>query len=82
MFVRKRDGMVLKAEISKDRKRAYHHFGLADVADSGNYTCKITTANGLSVNGNHQVFGLFFCSNFPRNHTYPHVCTQLLGFFN
>lgn len=56
MFVRKRDGMVLKAEISKDRKRAYHHFGLADVADSGNYTCKITTANGLSVNGNHQVF--------------------------
>ncbi|VDN94770.1 unnamed protein product [Brugia pahangi] len=34
VFVRKRDGMVLKAEISNDHKRAYHHFGLADVADS------------------------------------------------
>ncbi|VIO96500.1 Uncharacterized protein BM_BM4977 [Brugia malayi] len=56
VFVRKRDGMVLKAEISNDHKRAYHHFGLADVADSGNYICRLTTTNGLSVSGNHQVF--------------------------
>uniref|UniRef100_A0A1I7W0A1 Ig-like domain-containing protein n=1 Tax=Loa loa TaxID=7209 RepID=A0A1I7W0A1_LOALO len=34
VFVRKRDGMMLKADISSDHKRAYHHFGLADVADS------------------------------------------------
>ncbi|VDK66507.1 unnamed protein product [Onchocerca ochengi] len=34
VFVRKRDGMVLKADISNDHKRAYHYFGLADVADS------------------------------------------------
>lgn len=57
--MRKRDGMVLKADISNDHKRAYHHFGLADVADSGNYICRLTTTNGLSVSGNHQVFGVF-----------------------
>ncbi|CAG9529604.1 unnamed protein product [Cercopithifilaria johnstoni] len=34
VFVRKRDGTVFKADISNDHKRAYHHFGLADVADS------------------------------------------------
>uniref|UniRef100_A0A915PV01 Ig-like domain-containing protein n=1 Tax=Setaria digitata TaxID=48799 RepID=A0A915PV01_9BILA len=34
VFVRKRDGMVLTADISNDHKRAYHYFGLADVADS------------------------------------------------
>ncbi|VDN04119.1 unnamed protein product [Thelazia callipaeda] len=56
VFSRKRDGLVLKAEISSDRKRAYYHFGLAHVADSGNYTCKLTTINGLKVNGNHQIF--------------------------
>ncbi|KAL3998225.1 Immunoglobulin domain family protein [Acanthocheilonema viteae] len=56
VFVRKRDGMVLKADISSDNKRAYYHFGLADVADSGSYTCRLTTANGLSVSGSHQVF--------------------------
>ncbi|OZC12840.1 immunoglobulin domain protein [Onchocerca flexuosa] len=39
VFVRKRDSLVLKADISSDHKRAYHHFGLANVADSGNYTC-------------------------------------------
>ncbi|EFO23207.2 hypothetical protein LOAG_05279 [Loa loa] len=56
VFVRKRDGMMLKADISSDHKRAYHHFGLADVADSGNYACRLMTTNGLSVSGNHQVF--------------------------
>uniref|UniRef100_A0A2K6WJC0 Ig-like domain-containing protein n=1 Tax=Onchocerca volvulus TaxID=6282 RepID=A0A2K6WJC0_ONCVO len=56
VFVRKRDGMVLKADISNDHKRSYHYFGLADVADSGNYTCRLTTINGLSVTGSHQVF--------------------------
>ncbi|CAG9529605.1 unnamed protein product [Cercopithifilaria johnstoni] len=56
VFVRKRDGTVFKADISNDHKRAYHHFGLADVADSGNYACRLTTTNGLSVSGNHQVF--------------------------
>lgn len=60
IFVRKRDGMVLEADISNDRKRAYHHFGLANVADSGNYACRLMTTNGLSVNGSHQVFGVFF----------------------
>lgn len=59
MFVRKRDGMMLKADISDDHKRAYHHFGLADVADSGNYACRLMTTKGLSVSGNHQVFGVF-----------------------
>uniref|UniRef100_A0A0R3S2M0 Ig-like domain-containing protein n=1 Tax=Elaeophora elaphi TaxID=1147741 RepID=A0A0R3S2M0_9BILA len=59
VFVRKRDGMVLKADISNDHKRAYHHFGLADVADSGNYSCRLTTTSGLSASGNHQVFGFY-----------------------
>ncbi|VDM45374.1 unnamed protein product [Toxocara canis] len=55
MFVRKKDGVVLTATISEDGKRASHNFGTARVDEAGNYTCKITTANG-SVSGNHQVF--------------------------
>ncbi|KAM3721168.1 Zwei Ig domain protein [Dirofilaria immitis] len=56
VFIRKRDGKIFKADISSDHKRAYHHFGLADVADSGSYACRLTTTNGMSVSGNHQVF--------------------------
>lgn len=60
---------MMKADISKDRKKAYHYFGLANVADAGNYTCKInTTTPGVAVNGNHQVFGLYSFSTLIIKH--------------